>query len=144
LFDRKTVKKYGKYFAIEVFQKLRICEAVSVKKVYLTRDGERNALSSSKHFSTYAIWKYCCLHALVTFDYVIVISVFVRKRPEANPERGDWSNRSPLKPTKVSLFTILLYNSENSIRDIRPFCRPLFCHNMCCEVYFISHTVVNH
>jgi len=32
---------------------------------------------------------------------------------------GDW----PLKPTKVTLFTMILYNSENSIRDIRPFCR---------------------
>jgi len=29
----------------------------------------------------------------------------------------------------VILFTMILYNSENSIRDIRPFCRPLFCHS---------------
>jgi len=35
----------------------------------------------------------------------------------------------PLKPTKVTLFTMILYNTENSIRDIRPFCRPLFCHS---------------
>jgi len=34
-----------------------------------------------------------------------------------------------LKPTKVTLFTMILYNSENSIRDIRLFCRPLFCHS---------------
>ena len=27
----------------------------------------------------------------------------------------------PLKPTKVNFFTIILYNSENSIRGIRPF-----------------------
>jgi len=33
---------------------------------------------------------------------------------------------APLKPRKVTLFTIILYNSENSIRDIRPFRRPLF------------------
>ena len=26
-----------------------------------------------------------------------------------------------LKPTKVTLFTIILYNSENDIRDVRPF-----------------------
>jgi len=35
----------------------------------------------------------------------------------------------PLKPTKVYLFTIIFYNSENNIRDISPFCRLLFCHS---------------
>ena len=34
----------------------------------------------------------------------------------------------PLKPTKVTFFTIILYNSGNNIRDIRSFFRPLFCH----------------
>jgi len=34
-----------------------------------------------------------------------------------------------LEPTEVTLFTIILYNSENNIRDIRPFCCLLFCHN---------------
>jgi len=29
----------------------------------------------------------------------------------------------PLKPTKVTLFTMISYNSEISIRDIRPICR---------------------
>jgi len=24
---------------------------------------------------------------------------------------------------------MILYNSENSIRDVRPFCSPLFCHS---------------
>jgi len=28
---------------------------------------------------------------------------------------------SPLNPTKVTLFTMILHNSENSNRDIRPF-----------------------
>jgi len=43
----------------------------------------------------------------------------------------DWGDRppSPLKHTKVTLFTTIFYNSENSIRDIRSFCRPLFCHS---------------
>jgi len=36
---------------------------------------------------------------------------------------------SPLKPTEVTFFTKILYNAGNSIRVIRPFCRPLFCHN---------------
>jgi len=35
----------------------------------------------------------------------------------------------PLKPTKVTLINIILCNSENNIRDERPFCHPLFCHS---------------
>jgi len=35
----------------------------------------------------------------------------------------------PLKPRKATFFAMILYNSENSNRDIRPFCRPLFCHS---------------
>jgi len=35
----------------------------------------------------------------------------------------------PLKLAKVTFFTMILHNSKNSIRDIRPFCRPLFCHS---------------
>ena len=42
---------------------------------------------------------------------------------------GDWGDRLPLKPTKVTLLTVIMYNSENNIRDIRLFCRPLFCHS---------------
>jgi len=30
---------------------------------------------------------------------------------------------------KLTLFTVIVYNTENSICDIRPFCRPLFCHS---------------
>jgi len=30
---------------------------------------------------------------------------------------------APLKPKKVILFTIILYNAENKIRDVRPFHR---------------------
>jgi len=37
-------------------------------------------------------------------------------------------NRPPLKCTKVTFFTLILNNLENSIRNIWPFCRPLFCH----------------
>jgi len=52
---------------------------------------------------------------------------------------GTWSHgrngseggrRSPsLKPSKVTLFTMILNDSENSICDIRPFCHPLFYHS---------------
>jgi len=46
-----------------------------------------------------------------------------------NATRADPGGRSlPLKPTKVTFFTMILCNSENSVRDIRPFCRQLFCH----------------
>jgi len=27
---------------------------------------------------------------------------------------------------------VIFYNSENSIRNIRPICRLLFCHSKCC------------
>jgi len=44
--------------------------------------------------------------------------------------RGGGLGRSlPLKPTKVTLFTIILYNSENNLPVIRPFCRSLFSHS---------------
>ena len=36
---------------------------------------------------------------------------------------------APLKPTKVTLILMFLYNSENSIRNTRPFGRPLFHHS---------------
>ena len=47
---------------------------------------------------------------------------------EADP-RGTTGAIPPVKPARVTVFTIILYNSENSIQDIRLFCRPLFCHS---------------
>jgi len=47
-----------------------------------------------------------------------------------------------LKPMKLTLFTMISYYSENSIRDIRPFLSIVLPHQ-CHEVYFISLTVVN-
>ena len=44
----------------------------------------------------------------------------------ADPGGGD---RPPLKPAKVTLFTMILYNLENNIRNIRPFRYPLFGHS---------------
>jgi len=29
---------------------------------------------------------------------------------------------------ELTLFTMIVYNSENSIRNTKLFCRPLFCH----------------
>jgi len=39
----------------------------------------------------------------------------------------------PKTYTKAIFFTMILYNSQKSIRDIRPFCRPLFCHSSICH-----------
>ena len=38
-------------------------------------------------------------------------------------------DRPPKTYTKVTLFNIILNNSENGIRDISPYCRPLFCRS---------------
>ena len=35
----------------------------------------------------------------------------------------------PPKTYEKTLFTNIFYNSENSIRDIRRFCRRIFCHS---------------
>jgi len=49
---------------------------------------------------------------------------------DAGADPGGQSPQSPpLEATKVSFFTLILNNSENSIGDIRPFCHPLFCHS---------------
>jgi len=43
--------------------------------------------------------------------------------------QGGRLGRSPREHTKVTLFTMIFYKSPNSIRYIRPLCRPLFCHS---------------
>jgi len=43
--------------------------------------------------------------------------------------RGAIGAIAPLKPAKVTLFTMILCNSENSIHEIRPFCHPFSCHS---------------
>jgi len=48
--------------------------------------------------------------------------------------RGRLGQSPPLKPKKVTLFSIILYNLENKIRDIKPLRRLLFCHNS-----FVKH-----
>jgi len=60
--------------------------------------------------------------------------------------RQEWIQRRaiapiapPLKPAKVTLYTILSYNLGNNICDIKPFGGLLFCHSS--EIYFISPTV---
>jgi len=49
---------------------------------------------------------------------------------ESGADPGGQLGRSPpLKPKKTSLFTMILYNSQNIIRVLRPFCPSLFCHS---------------
>jgi len=47
----------------------------------------------------------------------------------------------PLKPTKVTSFTMILYNSENNIRKIKAFLPSIVLSQQCCEVHVISLTV---
>jgi len=35
---------------------------------------------------------------------------------------------APPKTYELTLFTMIVHNSQNSISNIRPFCHPLFCH----------------
>jgi len=45
---------------------------------------------------------------------------------------GETRGRLSPPPPKIyesNFFTMILYNSENSIRDVRPFCHPLFRHS---------------
>jgi len=32
------------------------------------------------------------------------------------------------KTYELALYTMIVYNSENSIGNTKPFCHPLFCH----------------
>jgi len=47
---------------------------------------------------------------------------------------------APLKPTTETLFIMILYNSENNIRDVKPFCRPLFCHSNVWSILHLSYS----
>ena len=49
--------------------------------------------------------------------------------PGEDPGGGRLGPSSPQKPIKVISFTMIFFNSENSIRDVRPFCCALFCHS---------------
>ena len=52
-----------------------------------------------------------------------------RKQHKRAPRGGFTGTIAHLKPAKVTLFTMILYNSENGIRDIRPFSIPFICHS---------------
>jgi len=64
-----------------------------------------------------------------SFELVVVKSTGVRRGVKigANP-RGAVEAIAPPKTYELTLFAMIVYNSENSIRNTRPFFHPLFCH----------------
>ena len=73
------------------------------------------------------------MYASVSLLYFVPIAIIevqiLWSASGADPEKAIWTIALPLKPAKVTLFTISLYDPENNIRDIRQFCCPLFCHS---------------
>jgi len=49
--------------------------------------------------------------------------------PRGGSKVGAIGSIAPPKIYESNFFTMILYKSENSIRDIKPFCRPLLCHS---------------
>ena len=91
-----------------------------------------------KHSYVASTWYYVCL---TTCFNDIRFTFDCRKQVNINPGSEPGGGRSSsIKTTKVTLFTVILYNSEKSIRGIKPIYCPLFCHS---GVVFISLTVVN-
>ena len=68
------------------------------------------------------------LFAGIPFTLILVsCSLFLRHAVTgADPAGVDWGGRSPTTYESNSV-TMIFYKSENSIRDIRSFCRPLLC-----------------
>jgi len=59
--------------------------------------------------------------------YVKAMGVRKGVKTGANPG-GAIEAIAPPKTYEVTLFTMIVYNTENSIRNTRLFCHPLFCH----------------
>jgi len=70
------------------------------------------------------VLKHRCLPKCLTGPRIMSLSL------GAGADSGEaiWSI-APLKPTKVTLFNMFFLLFGNSIRDVKPFCRPLFCHS---------------
>jgi len=94
---------------------------------------------------------------LFAYDYLATLAVSQCQWALSSWEIGDgmWDwwldehrggsrvRRSPLlKPTQVTLFTMILYNLENSNRDIESFCRPLFCYISILHLSYSSESIM--
>jgi len=83
------------------------------------------------------------MYASVSLLYFVPIAIievqFLWSASGADPEKAIWTIALPLKPVKVTLFTMILYNLENSIRDVEPFLPFTVLLQQSCEVYLISY-----
>jgi len=76
--------------------------------------------------------------------YIKTIGVRRGVKTGANP--GERLRRSTHpKTNELTLFTMIVYNSENSICTTRPFCHRLFCHSSVVRyrLLYLSHSIVN-
>jgi len=60
-----------------------------------------------------------------SFELVARQTMGVRKGVKTGANPGEAI--APPKTYELTLFTMILYDSENRIRNTRPFCHPLFC-----------------
>ena len=76
-------------------------------------------------------YKFFFSAALNSFLHVTIQNYQTYKRARRGGYKGCGRlGRSPApNPTKLTFFTMVLYNSENKIRHMRPMCRPLFYHS---------------
>jgi len=65
------------------------------------------------------------------------------RKPGVDPRGGAIGAISPQTPTNVTLFTMILHSSENSIGDTRLCCRLLFCHSSVVKYTSSLFAVVN-
>jgi len=72
------------------------------------------------------------LQAIISERRVLLPRAIIHRSKGGSREQRLGRSR-PLKSTKVASFTMIFNNSENSIRDKRPFCRPLLCHSSVVE-----------
>jgi len=75
-----------------------------------------------------ALQYWLSLFSLCRRTYELQHSLDLALLTRGGSRRSCWGDRAPpLKPKKLTFFTMIFYNSENSIRDITLFDRPLFC-----------------
>jgi len=78
------------------------------------------------------LWLWVCFYTelkqiVLNLWYVKTMGVRRGDKTGANPG-GAIDAIVPPKTYELTLFTTILYNSENSIRNTKLFCHPLFCH----------------
>ena len=76
-----------------------------------------------------------------SFELVARQTMGVRKGVKTGANPGEAI--APPKTYELTLFTMILYDSENRIRNTRPFLSSIVLWQKFCEVYFISLKVVN-